>query len=160
MRSLILGVGDRAGDIEHVGLEVARGLHTMLGDPDVDIIEAPMTGVDLFELAAGYDKVVVVDSVLSGEGDIGELRKLGLSDLELTVRSDFEDGHEYRVVLDRDDARGTKAPLEISIYAIEMGRGVRLTDESTEILRSVVPKLVEQIAREEFGASSLSGDWY
>jgi hypothetical protein len=63
-------------------------------------------------------------------------------------------------VLDRDDERGTKAPLEISIYAIEMGRGVRLADESTEVLRTVVPKLVEQIAREEFGASFMGGDWY
>jgi hydrogenase maturation protease len=160
LRSLILGIGDHAGEIERVGLQVARGLHAMLGDPDVDIIEAPVTGIDLFELAAGYDKVVVVDSVRSGEGDIGELRKLGLSDLELTVRSDFEDGHEYRAVLDRDDERGSNAPLEISIYAIEMDRNVRLNDESTEAIRSVVPKLVEQIAREEFGASFMSGDWY
>ncbi|MFH1502440.1 MAG: hypothetical protein ABIG03_05270 [Candidatus Eisenbacteria bacterium] len=160
MRSLILGLGDRAGDIARVGLQVARELHAVLGDPDVDIIESPGADIDLFELAAGYDKVVVVDSVRSGEGDVGELRKLGLGDLEMTVRSDLHDGHEYRAVLERGDARGSKVPLEISIYAIEMGRSVRLTGESTEILSSVVPRLVKQIAREEFGAGSASGDWY
>lgn len=160
MRSLILGLGDHVGENEHVGLQVARGLHSMLGDPDVDIIESPGAGVDLFELAAGYDKVVVVDAVRSGEGDVGELRKLGLGDLELTVRSDSRDAHEYRAVLERDDALGSKVPLEISIYAIEMGRNVRFTGESTEVLRSIVPKLVEQIAREEFGAGYMSGDWY
>ncbi len=160
MRSLILGIGDHVGEIEHVGLEVARGLHAMLRDPDVDIIVSPGAGIDLFELAAGYDKVVVVDSVRSGEGDVGELRKLGLGDLELTVRASSSDGHEYHAVLDRGDERGSKAPLEISIYAIEMGRGARFTAESSEVLRSIVPRLVEQIAREEFGAGSMSGEWY
>lgn len=160
MRSLILGIGDRAADVEHVGLQVARGLHTMLGDPDVDIIESPGSGVDLFELAAGYGKVVVVDAVSSGGGDIGELRKLGLGDLELIVKPGSRNDREYRAVLERDDSRGQSAPLEISIYAIEMGHGPRQAAESTELLRSVVPRLVEQIAREEFGTRSLGGDWY
>lgn len=160
LRSLILGLGDHASDVERLGLRVARDLHAMLGDPDVDIIEAPGASVDLFELAAGYDKVVVVDSVRSGEGDVGELRKLGLGDLDLTVKTDLRSGHEYRAVLEREDSRGSSAPLEISIYAIEMGWDGRLTDQSTEVLRSVVPRLVEQIAREEFGTGSLSGDWY
>ncbi len=132
----------------------------MLGDPDVDIIESPGPGVDLFELAAGYGKVVVVDAVSSGEGDIGELRKLGLGDLELTVKSDSRNDREYRAVLERGDSRGSSAPLEISIYAIEMGEGVGQTAELSELVRSVVPKLVEQIAREEFGTRSLGGDWY
>lgn len=160
MRSLILGIGNRAASAEHVGLDVARGLHTMLGDPDVDIIESPGPGIDLFELAAGYGKVVVVDAVSSGDGDIGELRRLGLGDLELTVREDSRSDREYRAVLERDDSRGSSAPLEISIYAIEMGRGARMVAESAEALRHVVPRLVEQIAREEFGARTFDSDWY
>ncbi|MBD3348157.1 MAG: hypothetical protein GF400_03040 [Candidatus Eisenbacteria bacterium] len=160
LRSLILGLGEGAGETQHLGLEVARGLHAVLQDPDIDFIEAPGAGIDLFELAAGYNKVVVVDAVSSGQGDIGELRRLGLGDLELSVKSSSGSSNEYRAVLEREDARGTSAPLEISIYAIEMGRGARTAVESTELLRNVVPRLVEQIAREEFGQESSAGEWY
>jgi hydrogenase maturation protease len=160
LRSLILGIGGASGKTQHLGLQVARGLHELLRDPDIDFIEAPEAGVDLFELAAGYGKVVVVDAVRDGQGDIGELRKLGLGDLELKVRSSSGRGHEYRAVLEREDARGASAPLEISIYAIEMSGEVVADDEAADLLMSVVPRLVEQIAREEFGADSASSEWY
>jgi hydrogenase maturation protease len=160
LRSLILGIEGRAGDERHLGLEVARGLHALLRDPDIDFIETPGAGVDLFELAAGYGKVVVVDAVNIGEGDVGELRKLGLGDLELKVKSSSGDSNEYRAVLEREDSRGTSSPLEISIYAIEMGRGTRSDGDASELLRSVVPRLVEQIAREEFGAESSNGELF
>ena len=139
---------------------MARGLHALLRDPDIDIIEVPEAGIDVFELAAGYSKVVVVDAVRSGQGDIGELRKLGLGDLELKVRSASERGHEYRAVLEREDAHGVSAPVEISIYAIEMSGEAGPDEESIDLIRSVVPKLVEQIAREEFGADSAGGELY
>jgi len=160
MRSLILGIGGSARETRHLGLHVARGLHELLRDPDIDFIEAPGAGVDLFELAAGYNKVVVVDAVLGGDGDIGELRKLGLGDLDLSVKSASRNSNEYRAVLEREDGHGQSAPLEISIYAIEMGRGVDAEDDAVELLRSVVPKLVQQIAREEFGTDASHGEWY
>jgi len=160
MRSLILGIGGSARETRHLGLHVARGLHELLRDPDIDFIEAPGAGVDLFELAAGYNKVVVVDAILGGDGDIGELRKLGLGDLDLSVKSASRSSNEYRAVLEREDGHGQSAPLEISIYAIEMGHGVDAEDDAVELLRSVVPKLVQQIAREEFGADASYGDLY
>ncbi|MCK4409710.1 MAG: hypothetical protein KAW67_06465, partial [Candidatus Eisenbacteria sp.] len=99
MRTLILGLGNRGFEGRRVGLEVARGLYTMLADPDVDIVEAYAAAMDLFEIAAGYNKVVVVDCIRSGEGDVGELRKLGLSDLDLVPRAHESGDTEYRATV-------------------------------------------------------------
>lgn len=158
MRTLILGLGNHAFAGEHLGLDVARELHRLLGDPDVDIIEAPAAGMDLLEVAAGYDKVVVVDSIRHGEGDVGELRKLGLADLHLVPREGGAD-IEYRATVEVDRATGRVAPLEISIYAIEMGGGSGRDDDIEEAIREAVPRLVAQIAREEFGQSEPGSDW-
>jgi hydrogenase maturation protease len=160
MRTLILGLGDQGLYGNRVGLEVARKLHAMLGDPDVDIIEATTSGLDLIEVAAGYDKVVVVDSIRTGEGDVGELRRLGLSDLELVAHAGSGRDPEYRARLELAAPRGTMMPREMSIYAIEIGENVERSGEVAEIAREAVPRLVAQIAREEFGAVTLGSEWF
>jgi hydrogenase maturation protease len=160
MRTLILGLGSRGFDGEGVGLEVARGLHAMLADPDVDIIEAYDVKMDLFDVSAGYDKVVVVDCIRSGEGDVGELRKLGLSDLDLVPRSGTARDMEYRATVHLDGAKGAGVPLEISIYAIELGEAAEAPGAKEAAAKEAVPRLVAQIAQEEFGARVPGGDWY
>jgi len=159
MRTLILGLGSRGFEGQRVGLEVARGLYTMLADPDVDIVEAYDTAMDLFEIAAGYHKVVVVDCIRNGEGDVGELRKLGLSGLDLVPRAGGSGDTEYRATVHLEGAKDIGIPLEISIYAIELGESPRDTIES-DVAADAVPRLVAQIAREEFGTRAIGGDWY
>lgn len=160
MRTLILGLGSQGFAGERVGLEVARGLYAMLRDPDVDIIEARDASMDLFDVAAGYGKVVVVDCIRSGEGDVGELRKLGLSDLNLIPNKHSDRDIEYRATVQLDGVKGVGVPLEISIYAIELGESHGDSDDPSAAAREAVPRLVAQIAREEFGAGAREGDWY
>jgi hydrogenase maturation protease len=159
MRTLILGLGDPGLAAERMGLEVARGLHAKLGDPDVDIIETSSVEMNLFDLAAGYDKVVVVDCIPSGEGDVGELRRLGLADLKLVAGRRRERDTEYRATIEVDADGKEVAPFEISIYAIEMGDGTTYDEEFAQIAREAVPRLVAQIAAEEFGTSPLESEW-
>lgn len=157
MRTLILGLGGPSPAPGHVGLEVARGLYVAVGDPDVDIIEARAGDLDLLELIAGYDKAVVVDCVSVSEGEIGELQRLGLSDLELVARPGGKRGAEYRATVELARAGGVGMPREISIYAIEVGDGVDRSGSLAEIMREAVPRLVAQIAEEEFGARFIDG---
>ena len=152
MKTLILGLGGPSPARGSVGLEVARGLHAAVGDPDVHIVETEAGAVDLLELLAGYDKAVVVDCIRVDEGEIGELQKLGLSDLELVARTGSKGGAEYRATVDLARSGGIAMPREISIYAIEVGDGVdRSGTGLTEIMREAVPRLVAQIVQEEFG---------
>jgi hydrogenase maturation protease len=159
MRTLILGLGSRGFEGRRVGLDVARGLYAMLADPDVDIVEAYDAAMDLFEIAAGYNKVVVVDCIRSGDGDVGELRKLGLSELDLVPRAHESGDTEYRATVHLEGAKSIGIPLEISIYAIELGESSGVTMES-DAAAEAVPRLVAQIAREEFGTRAIGGDWY
>ena len=154
MKTLILGLGAPAPSRSRVGVEVARGLHAVVDDPDVHIVEAEAGEVDLLQLFAGYDKAVVVDSVRVSQGEIGELTRLGLSDLELAARHRARGGAEYRATLDPSRTGGLAMQREISIYAIEVGDGAERSGTGVaEIMREAVPRLVAQIVEEEFGTT-------
>jgi len=159
MRTLILGVLGSVGGEPLVGVEVARGVHALLADPDVDIIETSSIGVDLLEIVAGYDKAVVVDCVRSGEGDVVELTRLGLEDVELLARNASEGGVECRLRVSRDSGGSRPMPQEISIYAIEVDSERATETEVSEAARGAVPRLVAQIAWEEFGAGQPDFEW-
>lgn len=150
IKTLILGLGDPGYADERMGLDVARSLHATLRDPSIDIIETPASGVDLLGVVAGYRKVVVVDCVQGDDWDVGELRRLGLEDLELVNARESEHGTEYLATVEIPGLNGATMPQEISVYAIEVGTGTERSTEMLEMAREAVPRLVEQIVREEF----------
>ena len=161
MKTLILGLGDPGLAGERVGLEVARGLHATLDDPGIDIIEIPaMGGVDLFEIVAGYRKVVIVDCVRAGQGGFGELCRLGLEDLELVPKNVTDHGVEYQAKFALDGVNDTAMPGEISVYAIEVTDDIARNEDPESVERDAVLRLVDEIAREEFGGRMRESGWY
>jgi hydrogenase maturation protease len=158
MKSLIVGLSGEQECGADVGFAVARGVHSVLQDPCVDIVETTTMGFDLFGLAAGYDKVVVVDCVSTGDGDVSELRRLGLTGLDLERMAESDRDTEYRARVKVDETRGSWLPNEISIYAIEVGRQAGL-EEQREVVREAVPRLVAQIIREEFSSELSENEW-
>lgn len=160
MKTLILGLGDPGLAGERVGLEVARGLHATLDDPEIDIIETKVSGVDLFEIVAGYRKVVIVDCVRTGEGGFGELCRLGLEDLELVPKNVTDHGVEYAAKIALDGVHDSAMPGEISVYAIEVTEDIRRSEGLEPVARDAVSRLVDEIAREEFGERIRESGWY
>ncbi len=159
IKTLILGLGNSGFADERMGLDVARGLHALLKDPDIDIIETPASGIDLLGVVAGYRKVVIVDCVQGDDWDIGELRRLGLEDLELVTTHESEYGAEYSATVEIPGMGGASMPQEISVYAIEVGAGAERSSEMLEMAREAVPRLVEQIIREEFSDRMPERNW-
>ena len=75
----IIGIGSPFGD-DAVGLEVAAAL-TASPPPDCEIIAADRPGVDLIQLLAGCDSVILIDAICSG-GKPGTLREFTFEELE------------------------------------------------------------------------------
>jgi len=160
VKTLILGLGDPGLAVERVGLEVARELHATLDDPSIDIIETPAAGIDLFEIVAGYHKVIIVDCVGAGEGGFGELCRLGLEDLELVPKNVTDHGVEYRAKISVDGVHDAAMPGEISVYAIEVASDIERSEGLEPVAREAVSRLADEIAREEFGDRMRESGWY
>ena len=86
MKTLILGVGSSILTDDSVGLVVAGILKgRFAGRDDVDVGLNEEAGFSLLEESIGYDRLVIIDSILTGE-DPGTVMRLTLDDLGDAVR--------------------------------------------------------------------------
>lgn len=83
MKYLILGLGnDLIGD-DAFGPHVVRRL-TGIGDCDVTIMESAGSGLELLDIFVGFDRVLVIDGMITGNRVTGALAELRLCDLRST----------------------------------------------------------------------------
>ena len=65
---VILGLGNDLFTDDAVGLRVARDVRSRLGpDTRIDVHETTETGLALLDFIVGYDSVVIVDAIQTGE---------------------------------------------------------------------------------------------
>ena len=75
-KTLILGLGNPILSDDSVGCRVAMALKDILTEPDVDIMEASIAGLDFLDLLAGYDRVIIIDAIQTVKGVPGRIYRL------------------------------------------------------------------------------------
>ena len=129
MKTLILGVGSSILTDDSVGLVVARRLAERLSHrDDVDFGENEEAGFTLLEEGLGYDRLVIVDSILTGAAP-GTVLTYDLSDLGRSIHSNSPHGLNLATVLAFGKSHGMAVPDEVVIYAIE-----KVSDEARPAL--------------------------
>jgi hydrogenase maturation protease len=150
MRTLVLGVGSSILSDDAVGLVVARKLEERLGPrDDVDFGMNEEAGFTLLEESLGYDRLVVIDSILTGR-EPGTVMRFDLSDLGRTIHSNSPHGMNLATVMELGRTQGMDVPDEVVIYAIEVVDTLTFGEELTPELASKVDDIVEVIVGEVF----------
>ena len=74
---LVLGLGNTILTDDGVGIYVAREIKKKLTYGDVTIQEASLGGLELLDVMTGFKRVILIDAMVIGSGEIGtELRKI------------------------------------------------------------------------------------
>ncbi|GAH29444.1 unnamed protein product, partial [marine sediment metagenome] len=89
MNTLILGIGNPILTDDGVGIKIARKLKE--GNARLEVIETSEAGIALLDLIAGYDKLIIIDSIKIEKGKPGDLYRLELEDLKPS--KDFSSSH-------------------------------------------------------------------
>ena len=153
MRTLILGVGSSILTDDSVGLVVARRLGERFADrDDVDVGLNEEAGFSLLEESLGYDRLVVVDSILTGR-EPGTVMRLDLSDLGRTIHSNSPHGANLATVMELGRQQEMDVPRVVVIYAIEVVDVLTFGEELTPELASRVEAITDEIAGELFPKS-------
>jgi hydrogenase maturation protease len=154
-KPLILGLGNPILTDDRVGLEVARRLHEELGAERAALEEASVGGLELLHVLEGWQRVVLVDSYIDpidpGRLPPGELRELGLDELEPTslALSPHTAGLTHCLELGR--LCGLVMPEEVRVFVIGVADPYTFGEHCTPEVAAAIPKAVALIATRVFG---------
>ncbi len=150
MKTLILGVGSSILTDDSIGLVVAGKLEERLaGRDDVDVGVNEEAGFSLLEESLGYDRLVIVDSILTGR-EPGTVVRLDLDDLGRTIHSNSPHGANLATVMELGRQQDMDVPHEVVIYGIEVVDVLTFGEELTPALAGRVDGIVDEILAEVF----------
>ena len=147
MKTLILGMGNTILTDDGVGIKIAHQLKER--KPELDVVETSEAGIALLDFIVGYDRLIIVDSVKTEEGEPGELYKLEMGAMKPTSHLTSLHGVDMATAFELGQKLGYKMPQQVSIYAVEIKDNTSFGEECTEEVRGKIPLITEQIIGEE-----------
>jgi hydrogenase maturation protease len=154
-RTLVLALGnDLLGD-DGVGLSAARLLREQLKD-EVAIVECEEAGLALLDLFVGYERMLLLDAVLTGTCAPGTVLEIAMSDFPKIAGSS---PHYVGLpeVIEMAEQLGMHCPKEVRILALEVESLTDFREGLSPPVASALAALVERARQvvEEWGSNSL-----
>lgn len=147
MRTLILGIGNPILTDDGVGIKIARNLKEE--KPEIEVTETSEAGMVPLEEAIGYDKLIIIDSIKTEEGKVGDVYKLGLEDLKPSGYFPSTHGLDIATAFKLGQKLGYKIPEHINIYAVEVKDNSNFCEECTKSIKERIPFITKKIIEEE-----------
>ncbi len=152
---VVLGMGNAILCDDSVGLKVAQEVQRWLSTPEgrpfadrVTVEESSLAGFSLLDILSGYDRAIIVDSILTRGGTPGHIHHLGLEDFASTVR--LVSPHDINLFTALELAKQLHIPMpsHISILAIEVEDTSTFTEACTPQVEAAIPRAVEAVLAE------------
>ncbi len=146
-RTLVLGLGNPVLGDDGIGCRVAEALRetSALGEIEVDTCEKG--GLSLMERMLGYDRVVLIDALTTGESLRGEVTVRRLEALARPGAGHLNSAHETSLQTALEMARQLRAdvPQVIWVVAVETERVYELSEALTPEVRAALPRAVAAV---------------
>jgi hydrogenase maturation protease len=146
-KTLILGLGNPILTDDGVGIRVVRALSGRALPPEVFSAEAGVGGLRLLEAIAGYERVILVDAILTPGARPGEICVLQPGDLPTSLHSGSAHDLSFTAALELGREIGMSIPEEwnIKIVAVRVEDVQTLGEEMTPEVEASVPQAVETV---------------
>ena len=148
MKTLVLGLGNPILSDDGVGNKVAREIKKRV--EGVDVQEASAAGFRIVDQIVGYDKLILIDAIQTGESEVGALNLFKPEDFQETKHSTSTHDIGFFQALDIYKREGEKVPEEIKIYGIEVEQTDVFSEKFTPKVKNAFPAIVNQIIKENF----------
>ena len=148
MRTLILGLGNPIRCDDGVGNKIADILAEKIKSPEVKVIETDTSGLGLLDFLSGYERVIIIDAIQTHRGEVGQVYRLGLTDLLAPSQSPLTHGIDLPTALELGQRIGLPMPQEVVIFAVEAEDIITFSENCTPKVREAIPKVVELVLQE------------
>jgi hydrogenase maturation protease len=145
--NLVIGIGSPYISDDAIGIRVVECIMKM-ELPNVDAEEASVSGLDMIEKMLDYQRVVVVDSIVSGESEPGTIHVLTPEDFAHTVHG--TNPHETNIATAMELGRllePERFPKQIFFVAVEALNVVDICEEMTPAVKAALPVAVQTVLR-------------
>ena len=148
MKTLVVGLGNPILTDDGVGVKVAYAVEEALAPnipENLTVTEASAGGLRLMELMVGYDRVILIDAIMTNnDRDYGFIHQMTLNDLrQITPTEHSSSAHDTSLVtaLDAGAQLGLHMPKEFNIIAVEVENVMDFSDEPTPAVAAAIPKV-------------------
>jgi len=151
-RTLLLGMGNPILGDDRVGHELARRVAERLGAaPGLEVEpECTVGGLELLELVAGFDRLIVLDSIKTHGGRPGDWYRFDGSSLNETMNLSNVHDANFATAMELGRRLGMHLPgdADIHIFAVEVQENLTFAEHLSPELERAVPELCEEMATE------------
>lgn len=157
MKTLILGIGNPILGDDGIGFHIAQELAEKIKDENIEVKDTTVNGLNLFELIAGYDKLIIIDAIMTEDGKAGEIYKLkpeGIGEPTCSTISAHHSNLANTIELGKR-LFPQEMPEEVTVFAVGTQQVAKVTEEMTEKVREAIPKIVSLVL-EEISSTSVA----
>jgi len=151
-RHLVIGLGNPILGDDGVGWHVARAFASQLSAEAVEVDCLAVGGLSLMERMVGYERVVLVDAIATGEGRTGAVRSFPIEELPDPMAGHSGSTHDtsLRTAMDVARSMGARLPERVTVVAIEAGPRFDFSSELSPETEAAIPEAV-RLVREALG---------
>jgi len=150
VRTLVLGIGNPILGDDGVGFHIAQELAKEIKDENIDVKDTSIDGLNLLEFIIGYDNVIIIDAIMTEDGEAGEVYRLGPEDIGEPAQSIISAHHLNLLTTIKLGGRlfPKKMPGEVVVFAVGIQEVTEFSEEMTGKVKEAIPKAVNLILTE------------
>ncbi len=146
---VVIGLGNPILSDDGVGIFVARRVKEELTSRrlpvPVDVVEASLAGFNLLDLLLGYQRAIIVDSIKTKGGTVGDIYQFSPEALAQTVRLASVHDLNLATALKFGKMMDMPLPGDITIYAVEVNDNTTFHEGCCPEVERVIPRLAEMV---------------
>ena len=150
MKTLVLGIGNSILGDDGIGVHVARELAGKISDKDIDVKDVSIDGLNLLEIVLGYDKLVVIDAIMTEDGKVGEIYRLKPEKVCNPACSAISP-HHFNLATTLEIGKRLfpkEMPKEATVFAVSTREVSKVTEEMTPKVKESIPRVVNLVLEE------------
>jgi hydrogenase maturation protease len=144
---LVLGLGNPILGDDGIGWEVVRQLSETVHDPEIEFDQVALGGISLMERMVGYQRVIIIDAMTTGQFETGSVHVFSHSLLPKPLSGHLASAHDASLqeALQLAAEIGAEVPEDIQIVAIETSHVYDFSEELSEAALIAIPKAISDV---------------
>jgi hydrogenase maturation protease len=148
MKTLVLGLGNSILSDDGVGLYIAQEIKQKINSPDVTVTWTEAGGINLLEYLIGYDKVIIIDAVLTGKGAPGTITRYDGNTINACRHANSTHGIDFASLVELGRMLQFAIAEQIVLFGIEVRDVSSFQEKCTLEVERAVPACAESVIQE------------